>query len=66
MNLPFITIQKLAAETGYSENALRAKIQRGEFAEGIHFIRSPDNRIQFNVEAYLKWVESVRTAKASK
>ena len=66
MILPKITLQKLALESGYTEDALRSKIARGDFAEGIHFIKSPDGRIHFIVEAYLKWVESSHTAKASK
>ena len=61
MNLPIVTLQKLAFESGYTEDALRAKIKRGDFAEGIHFFKSPDKRIQFVVEEYLKWVESERT-----
>jgi hypothetical protein len=35
MSLPIITLQKLAAESGYTEDALRSKIARGEFAEGL-------------------------------
>lgn len=64
--MPLITLPKLAVESGYTEDALRSKIARGEFAEGIHYIKSPDGRIHFIVEAYLKWVESSHTAKASK
>lgn len=66
MNLPKITLQKLATESGYTEDALRSKIARGEFAEGIHYIKAPDGRIHFIVEAYLKWVESNHIGKASK
>jgi hypothetical protein len=66
MNLKLITIKKLSDESGYSENALRSKIARGDFAEGIHYIKSPDGRVQFYVEAYEKWVESNNTGKASR
>jgi hypothetical protein len=64
--LPIITLQKLSTETGYTEDALRSKIARGDFAEGIHYIKSPDGRIQFIIQEYLQWVESNRTEKASK
>ncbi|MFZ2542126.1 MAG: hypothetical protein WAW75_10205 [Gallionella sp.] len=64
--MPLITLQKLAVESGYTEDALRSKIARGEFAEGIHYIKSPDGRIHFIVEEYLKWVESSHTGKVSK
>lgn len=53
----WITIQKLAEATGYSEKALRNKIMRGDFLQGIHYRKSPDGRIHFNLEAYEKWVE---------
>jgi hypothetical protein len=66
MNLPKVTIDKLAEESGYTVAALRCKIQRGEFAQGIHFIKSPDGRIHFIVSEYLKWVESNSTEKVSK
>lgn len=66
MNLTKITLQKLAQESGYSEEALRSKIARGDFAEGKHYIKAPDGRIHFEVEEYLKWVESSSVAKASK
>jgi ubiquinone biosynthesis protein COQ9 len=56
--LELVTIQKLAAESGYTEDAIRSKIARGEFAEGLHYIKSPDGRIHFYVEEYLKWLKS--------
>ena len=64
--LPLITIQKLSVESGYTEDAIRSKINRGEWAEGIHFIKSPDGRIQIKVEEYIKWVESKSMVKVSK
>jgi predicted DNA-binding transcriptional regulator AlpA len=54
--LPYITLQKMAEESGYSEQALYSKIKRGEFAEGIHYIKAPDGRVHFKVEAYLEWL----------
>ncbi len=54
--LPIITLQKLSAESGYSEDALRSKIARGDFIEEVHFSKAPDGRIHFYVEEYLKWV----------
>jgi hypothetical protein len=63
--LPYITLQKLAEESGYSEDALHSKIKRGDFAEGIHYIKASDGRIHFSVEGYLEWLLSP-TGKASK
>jgi hypothetical protein len=64
--LPYITLQKLSTESGYSEDALRSKIARYDFIEGIHYIKAPDGRIHFIVEAYLEWVESDHIAKGYK
>ena len=66
MKLSIITLPKLALETGYSERALRSKIARGDFAEGLHYIKAPDGRIHFILEEYLNWVVSNNTAAASK
>ena len=66
MNLSLITIKKLANESGYTESAIRSKIADGIFAEGKHYIKSPDGRIQFRVDEYIRWVESSSTATAFK
>lgn len=54
----FVLINKLAEMSGYTEKAIRRKIERGELLEGKHFIRSPDNRLQFDLEEWDKWVIS--------
>lgn len=69
--MKYVTIQKLAEKTGYSVGALRRKIERGQLLEGVHFVKSPDGRIQFNIEAYESWVQGDRpelrlVARASK
>lgn len=56
----WITIQKLHEQTGYSVAALRQKIQRGDFIDGVHYRRSPDSRIHFNVGAYEQWIKGER------
>ncbi|MBE1299765.1 MAG: excisionase [Alteromonadaceae bacterium] len=51
-----MTKKKLSELTGYSESALGNKVHDGVFREGFHYIRSPDNRLQFiisNIENYL-------------
>jgi hypothetical protein len=66
MNLPMVTIKKLAEETGYSVDALNSKIKRGDFAEGIHYIKAPDGRVHFKIKEYIQWVESKSTAQVFK
>lgn len=57
--MEYLTIKKLAHETGYSEKAIRGKIDQGVFREGVHYIKSPDGRIQIVLEKYLEWVRGV-------
>lgn len=56
--LKLITLKKLADETGYSPGALHKKIHDGVLQEGVHYYRSPDGRIHFNVEEYEKWIRT--------
>ena len=53
-----ITLKKLAELSGYSEGALHKKIHDCAFVEGVHYYRSPDGRIHFNIEEYEKWIRT--------
>ena len=41
----WVLINKLTMETGYSDDAIRAKARRGVWTEGIHWRKAPDNRM---------------------
>lgn len=56
--LRYVTINKLSELSGYSEGAIRKKIERGEWLEGALFIRAPDNRILIDTEAYQSWARN--------
>lgn len=58
ISLGLITLKKLAELSGYSGAALHKKIHDGVLLEGIHFYRSPDGRIHFDLEEYEKWVKA--------
>lgn len=58
--LEWVTIQKLAEESGYTVEALRSKINRGDFIEGYHWRKARDGRIHFNIKAYNQWVSGER------
>jgi len=63
----YLRIRQFAAETGYTEKAIRRKIEEGIFVEGIHWRRAPDNCIVIDKEAYEAWVEgAMESARASK
>lgn len=55
--LRYMTIDKFAAESGYSEDAIRAKIKTGVWLEGIVWRKAPDGRILISEEGYGRWVE---------
>lgn len=52
----WVLIGRLAELTGYSDNAIRAKLQRGHWREGRHWRRAPDNRLVFNLPAIEGWM----------
>ena len=55
--MKWVTIKKYAEQSGYSEDAIRAKIKRGIWRIEKHWRKAPDNRILINVEAIQLWVE---------
>lgn len=54
----YITIAKFAAETGYSEKAIRAKLYDGTWDEGKVWTKAADGRILIDVKGYEEWVET--------
>lgn len=55
--LRHVTIAKFAESSGYTEDAIRSKIKRGEWLEGAVWIKAPDGRILFNTDAFDVWRE---------
>lgn len=53
----WVLIKKLIELTGYSDDAIRAKIKRGVWLGGIHWRKAPDGRILFNLLAIKEWIE---------
>lgn len=52
----WVLICKVVAETGYTEDAIRAKKKRGEWIEGRHWRKAPDNRLVFDLIAINLWM----------
>jgi hypothetical protein len=55
-----VTIGKFAEMTGYTEKAIRHKIDLGVWIEGRVFKRAPDNRILIDIEGYDQWAAGVQ------
>ncbi len=56
--IKYKTISAMASETGYSEKAIRHKIAKGIWSDGIT-VKAPDGRILISVEGYNEWVENI-------
>lgn len=52
----FVRIHVASAQTGYTEKAIRRKIEEGVWLEGREYRRAPDGNILIDMEAYEKWV----------
>jgi len=50
-----VTVKQHSIETGYSEDAIYKKIQRGVWQEDIVWFRAPDGRILIDQQGYIKW-----------
>lgn len=54
----WVLIKRFAELTGHSENAVRQKIEKGVWCDGVEWKRGPDGRIRISVEAYDEWVNA--------
>ena len=63
MSINFMTISRFCNEAGYSEEAVRSKIKRGQWQQGREYVKAPDNRILISIKGYEEWVSSKAFAK---
>jgi hypothetical protein len=54
----YMTISKFAAETGYTEDAIRTKIRDGVWPKDQVWVKAPDGRVLIDAQGYEKWVET--------
>jgi hypothetical protein len=57
VHLEWVLIPAFCALTGYTEKAVRRKIEDGKWIEGRHYRKAPDGHITMNLQAYYAWVE---------
>ena len=53
----WVTIKKLSDHIGYSEDAIRAKIKKGVWRQGAHWVKAADGRILVSVPGIEAWIE---------
>lgn len=58
----YVKLPLFEAITGYTEKAVRRKIEEGHWLEGKQFRRAPDGHILIDLEGYYQWVENPRQA----
>lgn len=56
----YIRIPLFCQQTGWSEKAVRRKIEEGIWIAGREYKRAPDGSILIDVEGYERWVEGSR------
>lgn len=61
MHVEWVTVRKFALETGYTEKAVRNKIDRGDWLRGQVWTKAPDGRILLSIEGFNRWVESINS-----
>ena len=54
----WVTIKRFAELTGYSEDAVRSKIKRGDWREGVVWKKADDGRVLMSLEGFDQWVEA--------
>lgn len=56
MTARYVRVNLAASLTGYTEKAIRHKIDQGVWVEGREYMRAPDGRLLIDMEGYNKWV----------
>lgn len=57
IHLEWVLIPIFCQLTGYTDKAVRGKIDQGVWHEGTHYKRAPDGHVTMNLQEYYKWVE---------
>lgn len=64
-----MTLKRISAfcqETGYSEKAIRHKIDGGVWVEGREYVRAPDGHLLVDTAKFDAWARSAATTGVSK
>lgn len=54
---PYVTIPLAAQVTGFTEKAIRRKIEEGIWLAGREYIKAPDGHILISIKGYAQWAE---------
>jgi hypothetical protein len=57
VNVKYVLIPVFCAITGYTDKAVRRKIEDGIWRQGKHYRKAPDGHVTMDLQAYYEWVE---------
>lgn len=57
MTVRYVLISRFSEITGYTDKAVRRKIEEGVWIEGRQFRRAPDGHILMDMQGYESWAE---------
>lgn len=52
----FVTVEKFSELSGYTPDAIRSKIKRGDWVQGHEWQRAPDDRILIDIRGVELWI----------
>lgn len=58
----YVRIKLFAEQTGFTEKAIRRKIEDGIWVQNREYRKAPDGAIMIDVEGYNRWVEGGKAA----
>lgn len=62
VSMRYVRLSVFCALAGYTEKAVRTKIERGQWLESRHYRKAPDGHIMIDIQAYNQWVEGALAA----
>lgn len=54
-----VTIRRFAELSGYSEKAVRRKIERGDWLEGFEYHRAPTGGVTIYLPGFNRWAQGL-------
>lgn len=57
VQLRWVLVPLFCSLTGYTDKAVRRKIEDGVWLQGRQYRKAPDGRITMDLQAYYAWVE---------
>jgi hypothetical protein len=58
----YVRLKLFASQSGYTEKAIRRKIEEGIWVQNREYRRAPDGSLLIDVEGYNRWVEGSQAA----